>query len=46
MFIDATNELGAAMTANVITYRAKSATKEVGKVTGLDPDSLERCTGL
>jgi error-prone DNA polymerase len=29
-------ELGAAMTANVITYRAKSATKEVGKVMGFD----------
>ena len=28
-------ELGAAMTANVITYRAKSATREVGKVMGL-----------
>jgi error-prone DNA polymerase len=38
-------ELGAAMTANVITYRAKSATREVGKVMGLDPDSLDKMSG-
>ncbi|WP_263357721.1 error-prone DNA polymerase [Acidicapsa ligni] len=31
---------GAAMTANVITYRAKSAAREVGKVLGLTEDTL------
>ena len=30
-------KLGAAMTANVITYRSRSATREVGKVLGLRP---------
>jgi error-prone DNA polymerase len=39
-------ELGAAMTANVITYRGKSAAKEVGKVLGFDAETLERLTGL
>ena len=29
-------ELGAAMTANVITYRGKSAAREVGKALGFD----------
>ena len=33
-------ELGAAMTANVITYRGKSAAREVGKVLGFDQESL------
>lgn len=33
-------ELGAAMTANVITYRGKSAAREVGKVLGFDEESL------
>jgi error-prone DNA polymerase len=33
---------GAAMTANVITYRNKSAAREVGKVLGLDSDTLSR----
>ncbi|WP_158792126.1 DNA polymerase III subunit alpha [Granulicella sp. L60] len=32
---------GAAMTANVITYRAKSAAREVGKVLGLAEKTLE-----
>jgi error-prone DNA polymerase len=39
-------ELGAAMTANVITYRGKSAAREVGKVLGFDAESLGRLSGL
>lgn len=39
-------ELGAAMTANVITYRGKSAAREVGKAMGFDPDSLGRLSSL
>jgi error-prone DNA polymerase len=39
-------ELGAAMTANVITYRGKSAAREVGKVLGFDQESLSRLTNL
>lgn len=39
-------ELGAAMCANVITYRGKSAAKEVGKALGFDHDSLQRLSGL
>jgi error-prone DNA polymerase len=35
-------ERGAAMTANVITYRSKLAAREMGKVLGFDPDSLAR----
>ncbi|WP_446744489.1 DNA polymerase III subunit alpha [Silvibacterium acidisoli] len=35
-------QLGAAMTANVITYRGKSAAREVGKALGFDPESLQR----
>src|SRR5947199_4502504 len=34
--------LGAAMTANVITYRGKSAAREVGKVLGFDPAQVDR----
>ncbi len=34
--------LGAAMTANVITYRGRSAAREVGKVLELDDDEIER----
>jgi len=33
---------GAAMTANVITYRIKMAVREMGKVVGLAPDTLDR----
>ena len=33
---------GAAMTANVITYRGRSAAREVGKVLGLEPDEIDR----
>ena len=39
-------ELGAAMTANVITYRGKSAAREVGKSLGFDRESLQRLSGL
>ncbi|HUV70543.1 MAG TPA: error-prone DNA polymerase [Terracidiphilus sp.] len=39
-------ELGAAMTANVITYRSKSAARETGKVLGFDEDTLGRLSGL
>jgi error-prone DNA polymerase len=39
-------ELGAAMTANVITYRGKSAAREVGKALGFDEDTLGRLSGL
>jgi error-prone DNA polymerase len=35
-------ERGAAMTANVITYRSKLAAREMGNVLGFDPDSLAR----
>src|SRR5690242_10181762 len=38
--------LGAAMTANVITYRGKSAAREVGKVMGFDAKTLDRLSGL
>ncbi len=33
---------GAAMTANVITYRARMAVREMGKVLGLAPDAIDR----
>lgn len=33
---------GAAMTANVITYRDRSATREVGKVFGFSPEQVDR----
>jgi error-prone DNA polymerase len=39
-------ELGAAMTANVITYRGKSAAREVGKALGFDTESLGRLSSL
>jgi len=37
---------GAAMTANVITYRARSASREIGKVLGLPQEELDRVAGL
>ncbi|HUE81346.1 MAG TPA: error-prone DNA polymerase [Pyrinomonadaceae bacterium] len=37
---------GAAMTANVITYRGRSAAREVGKVLGFDDETLGRLSGL
>jgi len=39
-------ELGAAMTANVSSYRQKSAAREVGKALGFDEDSLGRLSSL
>ena len=38
--------LGAAMTANVITYRGKSTLREVGKVFGFPDDVLDRFSAL
>jgi error-prone DNA polymerase len=37
---------GAAMTANVITYRARSASREIGKVLGLPQQELDRLAHL
>jgi error-prone DNA polymerase len=34
--------LGAAMTANVITYRGRSAAREVGKALGFEPSQIDR----
>jgi len=39
-------KLGAAMTANVITYRGRSAAREVGKALGFDGEALDRLAGL
>jgi error-prone DNA polymerase len=39
-------KLGAAMAANVITYRGRSAAREVGKVLGFDEETLARLAGL
>ncbi|MBC8029281.1 MAG: error-prone DNA polymerase [Pyrinomonadaceae bacterium] len=39
-------KLGAAMTANVITYRGKSAAREVGKVLDFDDETLGKLSGL
>ena len=39
-------QLGAAMTANVITYRGRSAAREVGKALGFEVTSLERLSSL
>ena len=39
-------KLGAAMTANVITYRGRSAAREVGKALGFDDETLGRLAGL
>src|ERR1700677_4577815 len=39
-------ELGAAITANVITYRGKSAAREVGKAMGFNRKSLGRLSSL
>ena len=35
-------KLGAAMTANVITYRGRSAAREIGKALSFDPETLGR----
>ncbi len=39
-------KLGAAMTANVITYRGRSAAREIGKVLGFDPEMLDRLSKI
>jgi len=39
-------QLGAAMTANVITYRGRSAAREVGKVFGFDTETLNRLSKM
>jgi error-prone DNA polymerase len=38
--------LGAAMTANVITYRSRSATRELGKVMGFEDATVDRLAKL
>ncbi len=43
---DRYGEHGAAMTANVITYRAKSAIREVGKALEFPPQTLDRLSHL
>ncbi|WP_438483548.1 DNA polymerase III subunit alpha [Oleiharenicola lentus] len=37
---------GAAMTANIISYRGRSTVREVGKVLGFDNDALDRYSNL
>jgi error-prone DNA polymerase len=39
-------KLGAAMTANLITYRGKSAAREIGKALSFDPETLARLASL
>ena len=39
-------KLGAAMTANVITYRGRSAAREIGKALSFDAETLTRLTSL
>ena len=39
-------KLGAAMTANVITYRGRSAAREAGKVLGFDVQTLDKLSKL
>ncbi len=39
-------KLGAAMTANVITYRGRSAAREVGKALGFEVTTLEKLSAL
>ena len=43
---DRYGKLGAAMTANVITYRGRSAAREIGKALSFQPDVLDRLTSL
>jgi error-prone DNA polymerase len=39
-------KLGAAMTANVITYRGRSAAREIGKALSFDLETLDRLSSL
>ena len=43
---DRYGKLGAAMTANVITYRGRSAAREIGKTLSFQPQVLERLSSL
>ena len=43
---DRYGQLGAAMTANVITYRGRSAAREVGKALSFDGETLDRLASL
>ncbi|HEV2205902.1 MAG TPA: error-prone DNA polymerase, partial [Candidatus Acidoferrales bacterium] len=43
---DRYGKLGAAMTANVITYRGRSAAREIGKALSFQPEVLERLSSL
>jgi error-prone DNA polymerase len=43
---DRYGKLGAAMTANVITYRGRSAAREIGKALSFDPETLARLASL
>jgi error-prone DNA polymerase len=43
---DRYGKLGAAMTANVITYRGRSAAREIGKVLSFDSETLARLASL
>jgi error-prone DNA polymerase len=43
---DRYGKLGAAMTANVITYRGRSAAREIGKALGFDGEALDRLASL
>src|SRR5262249_50878253 len=39
-------KLGAAMTANVITYRGRSAAREIGKALSFEPEVLDRLASV
>jgi error-prone DNA polymerase len=39
-------ERGAAMTANVITYRGRLAAREIGKALGFEPETLDRLAAV
>ncbi len=39
-------KLGAAMTANVITYRGRSAAREIGKALSIEPEMLDKLSSL
>jgi error-prone DNA polymerase len=43
---DRYGQLGAAMTANVITYRGRSAAREIGKALSIEPEMLNRLASL
>jgi error-prone DNA polymerase len=43
---DRYGKLGAAMTANVITYRGRSAAREIGKALSFQPEVLDRLASL